>query len=214
MAPTSPDAVAVWDAQARGYGAQERLEARAIATALRLAQATEHDRLVDLGCGTGMILRALAVHARRPRTAVGIDRSAGMLARVGTLPSGWHTIEADARSVPLPGGSADVVTCSYLLHLLGHRDRAAVLAEARRLLAPGDGSRLVVVSVWPDVRTPGGRLLYAAFGAAARRYPSRLGGLAPHDATGDLRQAGFAVTSRVTLPRRGYPSIVLRARRA
>lgn len=214
MGTASPDAAAVWDAQARGYGAQERLEARAVATALRLAQASEHDRLVDLGCGTGVILRALADRERRPRTAVGVDRSAGMLARVGPLPAGWHTIEADARSVPLPGASADVVTCSYLLHLLGPRDRAAVLAEARRLLAPGDGSRLVVVSVWPDARTPGGRLLHAAFGAAARRYPSRLGGLAPHDPTGDLRQAGFVVTDRAALPRRGYPSIVLRARPA
>lgn len=212
MAPTSPDAAGVWDAQARGYGAQERFQARAVAAALRLARAAEPDRVIDLGCGTGVILRALAAQEHRPRTVVGVDRSAGMLARVGPLPPGWSTIDADARAVPLPGASADLVTCSYLLHLLGPRDRSAVLAEARRLLAPGEGSRLVVVSVWPDARTPGGRLLHAAFGAMARRHPSRLGGLAPHDPTGDLRQAGFVVTNRVELPRHGYPSIVLRAR--
>lgn len=214
MASTSPDAAAVWDAQARGYGAQEWLEARAVATALRLARHTEHDRVIDLGCGTGAVLRALAARGHRPRSVVGVDRSAGMLARVGPLPPDWRTIEADARSVPLPEASADLVTCSYLLHLLGPGDRAAVLAEARRLLAPGEGSRLVVVSVWPNPRTPGGRLLRAAFTAMARRHPARLGGLAPHDPAGDLRQAGFAVTHRIELPRRGYPSIVLRARLA
>jgi ubiquinone/menaquinone biosynthesis C-methylase UbiE len=207
----SADATAVWDAQAARYGAQERFEARAVEAALRLAAPAEDDRIVDLACGTGLLLRALAARAPRPREAVGVDRSAGMLGRVGPLPPGWRTLRADARCVPLPDDGADVVTCSYLLHLLDAPDRAAVLAEARRLLAPGGGSRLVVVSVWPKSSAPWGRLLHAAFGALAAQRPARLGGLAPLDPTADLHAAGFAVTQRVELPRRGYPSLVLRA---
>jgi len=200
------DAAALWDRHARRYGAQEHLEARAVDAALRLAAPGPQDRLVDLACGTGVLLRALAGRPGRPASVVGVDRSTGMLGRVGQLPPGWRTLKADARSVPLADGCADVVTCGYLLHLLGPDDRAAVLREARRLLASGVTSRLVVVSVWP-----GRRLLRAAFRALATRRPAELGGLLPLDPSADLRRAGFAVTDRVQLSRGGYPSVVLRA---
>jgi len=91
-----------------------------------------------------------------------------MLARVGPLPSGWSTMLADARAVALPDGWADVVTCSYLLHLLDRAERVEVLAEARRLLRPEASSRLIVVTVWSDERRPGGRLISGALRLAAR----------------------------------------------
>jgi len=114
----------------------------------------------------------------------------------------------------LPDGSTDVVTCSYLLHLLDPADRRAVLAEARRLLAPTGASRLVVVSTWSDPATPGGRLVQRATTALSRRWPARLGGLMPCDPTPELEAAGFFLTHRVHLPRGGYPSLALRARLA
>lgn len=111
-------AMATWDGLADRYNAQEPYETRALETAVRLAAATPGERLVDLGTGTGLLLRCLAERPIGPLHAVGVDRSARMLARVGPLPSGWSTMLADARAVALPDGWADVVTCSYLLHLL------------------------------------------------------------------------------------------------
>ena len=71
--------------------------------------------------------------------------------------------------MPLPDGWADVVTCAYLLQLLDPAARAAVLAEARRLLAPRPASRLVVVTTWAD-----GPLVRGALGllGRARRAPA------------------------------------------
>jgi ubiquinone/menaquinone biosynthesis C-methylase UbiE len=132
-----------------------------------------------------------------------------MLARVGARPDGWSTIEADARHVPLPDGHADVVTCSYLLHLLAPPARDEVLAEARRLLAPGPRARLVVVTVWsprPPVR--------GALELLARARPAACGGLRPLDPSAGLTRAGFTPEQRVTLPRRGYPSLVVGAKPA
>lgn len=130
-----------------------------------------------------------------------------MLATIGPLPAGWSALEADAGAVPLPDGWADLVTCSHLLHLLDAQERAAVLAEARRLLAPRTTSRLVVVTVWSE------RILVrAALALLARVDPFGFGGLRPLEPTADLVRAGFRLTQRVQLPRHGYPSLVLVAK--
>jgi ubiquinone/menaquinone biosynthesis C-methylase UbiE len=129
-----------------------------------------------------------------------------MLTRVGALPHGWSTIGADARCVPLPDDHAHVVTCAYLLHLLEPEARAEVLAEARRLLAPNPSARLVVVTVWsprPFVR--------GVLAGLAGTLPLTCGGLRPLDPSADLTRAGYTLTHRIVLPRRGYPSLVLGA---
>lgn len=203
-------AAATWDRLAARYGRQERWERAAIDEALRVAAPRSDERLVDLGTGTGLLLRRLAArHAARPREAIGVDRSPRMLTAAGDLPPGWTVMDADARAVPLPDGWADVVTCAYVLHLLGAEERAELLAEAWRLLAPRPASRLVVVTVWSDrVAVRGAlRLLQRGMRDAGT-------GLRPLDPTADLIRGGFALTQRVRLPRQGYPSLVLRAEHA
>lgn len=202
-------AEATWDRAAVRYGWQERFETNAIDAALRLAAPAADERLVDLGTGTGLLLRRLAQRPVRPRLAIGADRSAGMLARVGTLPAGWSTLLTDARSIALPDGWADVVTCCYLLHLLDPCERAQVLGETRRLLSPHAGARLVVVTVWPADSRFAGRRVRDALRVLARARPDAWGGLRPLDPTADLADAGFRITRRVLLPRRGYPSLVV-----
>ena len=198
-------ATTTWDRLAPRYAAQERLELRAIDTLLRLAAPTADERLLDVATGTGLVLRRLASRDERPREAIGIDRSAAMLARAAQLPAGCSILRADAGAIPLPDGWADVVTCAYLLHLLDAPQRHAVLAETRRLLC-GDGApRLAVATVWA-----GGRLA-GAMRRAARLRPAAWGALRPLDPTSDLRAAGLRVTRRVVLARAGYPSLVLLA---
>ena len=46
-------AAGTWDEHATRYAGQERLEARAIEAALRLADPLPQDRVVDLATGTG-----------------------------------------------------------------------------------------------------------------------------------------------------------------
>lgn len=207
----SAAAAATWDRLAARYGGQERHELAAIDAALALAAPQPGERLVDLATGTGLLLRRLAAGPVRPREAIGVDRSPGMLARVGELPAGWSTLCADARAVPRPDGCADVVTCTYLLQLLEAADRAAVLAEARRLLAPGPGSRLVVVTTWVDGEHLRGRLHRAALHRLARARPATAGGMRPLDPTADLARAGFATTRREVLAHGRFPSLVLAA---
>lgn len=200
------DAPWIWDANASHYARQESLEGRAVETAVRLAAPAPGEHLVDVATGTGIVLRTLAGRppADRPRSAIGVDASRRMLAQVGTLPAGWELRQADARALPLDDASADVVTCTYLLHLLSAEDRATVVAEIRRILKVG--GRVVVATPWSPRLAVRAVLTTAAFVA-----PAKVGGLAPLDPTDDLRAAGLEPRARVVLPRRGYPTVVVLA---
>lgn len=199
-----------WGRTARFYDLQLWLERSALDAAIELAEVGANDRLLDLGTGTGALLRRLMRSAVAPREAVGIDVSRQMLARAPRLPPGWELREADAARLPLPDRSFDVVTVAYVLHLLDPPRRAAVLAEARRALGPQ--GRLVTVTVAPPRSRALGRALEPLLRSAWSRR-GVLAGLRPLDPRPDLEAAGFVVReSRRTS--KGYPSLVVRAQPA
>jgi SAM-dependent methyltransferase len=81
--------------------------------------------VLDLGCGVGHSFHLLA-----PRETVGVDLDAGALAGQER-----ETIVADMRELPLPPASFDaVLSVQSLEHV---PDPELVVAEARRVLAPG-----------------------------------------------------------------------------
>jgi ubiquinone/menaquinone biosynthesis C-methylase UbiE len=116
-------------------------------------------RLLDLGCGPGTFAAAAA--ARHPGLeVVAVDPSRDF-ARGGV-------VRASGEDLPFPDRSMDVAVClSSIRHV---RDRAAALAELRRVVRPGGG--LVIVELDPGAsadraanhaRRLGGRVLRAVF---------------------------------------------------
>lgn len=129
-----------WDDYARRY---DRIWDAPITSAVRDAARGllgDADVLVDLGCGTGLLS---AGWASRGTEVVGVDISERMLDRAVATGRVTRPIVAAAEHVPLPDGSADAVLVGNLLHV--HDDPAAVLREARRLVAPGGP----IVVTWP-----------------------------------------------------------------
>ena len=109
---------------------------------LLLAHAAEGrpPRVLDLGCGGGLLAEALVA---RGSTVLGIDRSRPSLEaaerhrRAASAPLGGSPryLEGDAERLPLADGSVDAVVCAELLE---HVDAPGpVLAEAARVLRPG-----------------------------------------------------------------------------
>jgi SAM-dependent methyltransferase len=92
-------------------------------------------RLVDIGGGMGNYALALKREGWDP---VVVDRSAEMLARATA--KGLEVVEADAQRLPFEDESFDAATMISMLHHV--EDRAAALAEARRVLRTG--GRLVL----------------------------------------------------------------------
>lgn len=101
------------------------------------------DRMVDLGTGTGRMLKLFAPHVR---SGIGVDDSVEML-RVArhTLSDDAYTHvsvqQADLHDAPLKDGSADLVTLHQVLHFL--EDPVRAVQEAARLLS-AEGHLLVI----------------------------------------------------------------------
>jgi ubiquinone/menaquinone biosynthesis C-methylase UbiE len=101
------------------------------------------ERVVDVACGTGVVTRAAAERVGPTGTVTGVDIAPDMLdiaertSAVGA-PIEWHA--ADAAALPVPDASFDVALCQ--MGLMFVEDRAAAVAELRRVLVPG--GRVVV----------------------------------------------------------------------
>jgi SAM-dependent methyltransferase len=86
--------------------------------------------LLDVGCGTGLILERVSRFARRAR---GVDLSPGMLDRARAR--GLEVEEADAATLPFDDDAFDV---AYSFKVLSHvGDLGACLREMARVVKPG-----------------------------------------------------------------------------
>ena len=96
--------------------------------------------LVDIGTGRGELL---AVAAKAGVQAIGIEYSDAAVALASqTLEThgvreGARVVLADARSLPLPDGTADGATLLDVVEHLTPAELDAALGEARRILKPG-----------------------------------------------------------------------------
>jgi ubiquinone/menaquinone biosynthesis C-methylase UbiE/DNA-binding MarR family transcriptional regulator len=102
---------------------------------------------VDLGTGTGSLIRSFAGLARQ---AIGIDQSRDMLnvARANLEREGLRHAQVrqgDIYALPLGDSSCDFITIHQVLHFLD--DPAKALIEASRVLAPA--GRLLIADVAP-----------------------------------------------------------------
>jgi ubiquinone/menaquinone biosynthesis C-methylase UbiE len=108
-----------------GYHALvDRLE---VDFALRFARGAQ---VLEAGCGTGLILKELAMHAR---SAIGVDLSAGMLAKARGR--GLRVVQGSVAELPFPDERFDMV-CSFKVLAHVERIREAV-AELSRVTRPG-----------------------------------------------------------------------------
>ncbi|GMR17053.1 MAG: methyltransferase domain-containing protein [Gammaproteobacteria bacterium] len=100
-------------------------------------------RILDVGCGTGLLLDMLTQRTEQAELA-GIDPVPAMLA-VAQQRLGRRALllEADAEKLPFEDAAFQLVTCTNALHYF--QDADAALDEMRRVLAP---SGSLVVTDW------------------------------------------------------------------
>ncbi len=101
-------------------------------------------RWLDVGCGTGVLTRAI-VELAGPREVVGVDPSTGFVAYASArvVDSRVHFDVGDARSLPFESQGFDVVVSGLVLNFVP--DPARGLAEMTRVARPGG---TVAAYVW------------------------------------------------------------------
>jgi ubiquinone/menaquinone biosynthesis C-methylase UbiE len=140
---------------ARFYDPVAARTSRALAGAVaRAAGISPGERVLDVGCGTGVQLEVYASHGAR---CWGVDLSPAMLdvARRRLADLDVRLELADATNLSFGDGSFDVVTTTMLLHELEPHTADAIIGQMRRLSS--SGGRMVIVDYATDTLTPSGR---------------------------------------------------------
>lgn len=99
-------------------------------------EAPTHGVWIDVGCGTGVLTETVLQYTR-PAAVVGLDSSSAFVqAAAARIRDPRVRFEVgDAAALPVEEDMADVVVSGLVLNFLP--DRAAALAEWRRVLCPG-----------------------------------------------------------------------------
>ena len=106
---------------------------------VQMLEITAVQRVLDLGCGTGMVTLPAMMRARQ---VVGLDLTMAMLTRLQQKSSHLDKhvpvlVQGDANALPLADSSFDRATTSFMLLHLTNAEKQQALREVARVLVPG-----------------------------------------------------------------------------
>lgn len=121
-----------WGARARDWGENELQQVPTYEAAIRAAGIGAGQTVLDVGCGTGVFLRAAADHGA---TACGLDASAALLEIARERVPEADLCQGDLQHLPYVDDSFDAV-CGFNTFFYAD-DMVAALREAGRVAKPG-----------------------------------------------------------------------------
>ena len=117
---------------------------------IKAADPKSGERVLDVGCGTGIVARQVAARPGFSGTVTGLDSSPNMLAVASTAANSeglsieWR--EGNAEQLPFTDRCFDLVLCQFALMFVANKTTA--LVEMRRVVS--ENGR-VLVSVWQSL---------------------------------------------------------------
>ncbi len=172
--------------------------------------------VVEFGCGTGRFAeRLLRDHLDARAEYRGFDQSVTMVdlarARVGEFGSRAEIVQTDGSvELDLAAGCCDRFVSNYVIEILAPEDRAALIAEAYRLLVPGGLLGLITVTHGCSLVS---QAVMGIWHAVHNLRPRSVGGCEPIVARELLAEDRWVVEHGRVLSRWGIASEILVARR-
>lgn len=166
---------------------------------LKFLELTEGERVLDIGCGPGLLAYDMAESVGPEGHVCGIDISEDMLAisRKRCAEQSWVEFQtADATKLPYSNNSFDVAVSSQVYEYVA--DIPAALAELTRVLRPG-GRAIVLDTDYDSL------VIHTEHDARMARVLSAWGehllhAELPRTLSWQLRNAGLAVQQRDVIP--------------
>ncbi len=119
-----------------------------------------NERVLEFGCGNGVLTIYLAKALDKGGTVVGVDTSSYMIERARTRlkdHANARILKGDIRSLGLETESFDLVTFIHVLHDIAPGERQSTMDTLSRLLAPG-GRLCLMEPVSPSHGIPTGKI--------------------------------------------------------
>jgi ubiquinone/menaquinone biosynthesis C-methylase UbiE len=123
---------ALWGERPRAWAVNEEQQGPTYEEALRHVAVERGDRVLDVGCGTGVFLR---ICADRGAVVSGLDASRGLLTLAGERVPGADLREGEMQALPYDDDAFDLVTGFNSFFYAD--DMVAALREAGRVARPG-----------------------------------------------------------------------------
>jgi ubiquinone/menaquinone biosynthesis C-methylase UbiE len=142
---------------------------------LRLLRATAPGRVLDVGCGTGLL--TARIHGEIPQACVvGCDFSGGMLRHASAHTRAVAWTRGDAQRLPLRDASFDAIVSTEAFHWFPDQGRA--LAEFYRVLAPKGRLHVALINTpfaaASEILRVGSRLIGEPFYWPTRQHMRRM----------------------------------------
>jgi len=172
---------------------------------LNLVELDRCEYALDIGCGTGRVLKWLS---NKCKAVVGLDIASGMIRVAKKKLEGKinaSLLLADALYPPFRDESFDLVTSVFTLEILAYEDLMKTLTEALRILRKGGKFLAISILDKPCRSIKVYKFLGKLFPTIFNCKPIKLDGF--------LRDVGFNILVRHEVSLYGFPIIIIIARK-
>jgi ubiquinone/menaquinone biosynthesis C-methylase UbiE len=184
------------------------LEKKSRTRSIALAQVRPTDVVLEVAVGIGYSFVEFLKQVDPTHTVYGVDLTPAMLEKTKALATkrgytNFELREADARQLPFPDETFDILYNSYMLDLIPAREFPIVLKEFHRVLKKN--GRLVLLNMSKRDERP------VFYETIYRLSPYLLGGCRPVLMETSVAEAGFGNIGRETMFFPAFPSEIVTA---
>lgn len=185
-------------------------ETKAIKKVLELAMIKNGDKVLDVACGMGSLLKEIVIINPDGKN-IGIDLSPDMLDKARKKLShinidNVELLNGKATNLDFPDDSFDVVVNSYLVDLMPVAQFDLVASEFYRVLK-NEGTAVIATFSF------GTKRIHRFWYWVAKKFPQLLTGCRPVSFKTNLINAGFEIETNLQISQNTFPSEIIKVRK-